>query len=145
MNKTIIIRTIYLYLFSLVGLVLVIIAGVRFIDMGLKAWIFTAAEQSVNYRAMPPEPVFMSGKESAGAILECEEECGFTDGQKQSIERWLADYDAWQNQEKNIDYIKQDRQRTAANSLAMLIIGAPLYAYHWRLASRRKKEEEENK
>jgi uncharacterized protein (UPF0248 family) len=40
-----IIRTIYLYIFALLGLVLVIIGGVRFVDMGLKAFVFTKAEE----------------------------------------------------------------------------------------------------
>jgi len=48
-----------------------------------------------------------------------------------------------QAQEQNDKRITQQRQRDAANSLAMLIIGLPLYLYHWRMASRRKEEEEE--
>ena len=34
------IRTIYLYLFALLGLALLTIGGVRFVDMGLKAFVF---------------------------------------------------------------------------------------------------------
>ena len=39
------IRTLYLYFFALVGLILVTIGGVRFVDMALKAFIFTKAEE----------------------------------------------------------------------------------------------------
>lgn len=52
------IRTIYLYLFALLGLVLLTIGGVRFVDMGLKAFVFTKAEEEVRliYDQVPPIP-----------------------------------------------------------------------------------------
>lgn len=116
LNKITWIRTIYLYLFSLVGLVLVIIAGVRFIDMGLKAWVFTEADNYVYYDYARPIPV--------------EGEKTFTEPSK---EEQAA---AHQKQ------ITQQRQRDASNSLAMIIVGLPLYLYHWRMASKRKDEEQ---
>ncbi|GAG22415.1 unnamed protein product, partial [marine sediment metagenome] len=49
------VRTIYLYLFALVGLALLTIGAVRFVDMGLKAFVFTKAEELQRlYEAMPP-------------------------------------------------------------------------------------------
>ena len=115
-NKSRLIRTIYLYLFSLVGLVLVIIAGVRFIDMGLKAWVFTQAD---NYEYQYDRPA--------------------------AIDKNGAKIDNLSSEEKkagNDRRISQQRQRDAANSLAMLIVGLPLYLYHWRMASKRKEEDE---
>lgn len=116
MDKTKLIRTIYVYLFSLVGLVLVIIAGVRFIDMGLKAWVFTGADD-YTYEYMQT-PVVMDEK---GVEIE--------QPSQEQVKK--------QNQQR----ISQQRQRDAANSLAMLIVGLPLYLYHWRMASNRKEEE----
>ena len=141
-NKTGIIRTIYLYLFSLVGLILIIIAGVRFIDMGLKAWVFTNAE-SPRYEAPPRLSVakdFAPLEEEA--VLSCSDTCGFSEEEKKLAQEWLVEYQTWLEQDQKIDYVSQNRQRTAASSLAMLIIGAPLYVYHWRLASRRKRDED---
>ena len=43
------IRKIYLYLFSLIGLVLVVIGCVQLVNLGLKAYIFTAADQYYSY------------------------------------------------------------------------------------------------
>ena len=40
------VRTIYLYLFALVGLALLTIGAVRFVAMGLKAFVFTKADMS---------------------------------------------------------------------------------------------------
>ena len=39
------IRTIYLYLFALLGLVLLTIGSIRFVDMALRAFVFTKADQ----------------------------------------------------------------------------------------------------
>jgi len=50
MEKHSLVRTIYLYLFALVGLTLLVIGTVRFVDMGLKAFVFTKAEQAEKVR-----------------------------------------------------------------------------------------------
>ena len=56
MKKHSLVRTIYLYLFTLVGLALLIISGVRFLDMGLKAFIFTKAEEEE--RLLNKQPLY---------------------------------------------------------------------------------------
>ena len=56
-KKMSLIRKIYLYLFSLIGLVLVVIGCVELVNLGLKAYIFTAADQYYSYPvAAPAEP-----------------------------------------------------------------------------------------
>jgi hypothetical protein len=57
MEKHSLIRTIYLYLFSLVGLTLLIIGSVRFVDMGLKAFVFTKAEEEQSLYSRQPAPM----------------------------------------------------------------------------------------
>lgn len=145
-NKITLIRTIYLYLFSLVGLVLVIIAGVRFIDMGLKAWVFTKAEEDTyRYMSAPlPELQLSTARKNAEVVLECSDKCGFTEDEKAQVKQWLAEYQKWQetsSQVNKIDYRTAQRHRDAANSLAMLIVGLPLYLYHWKMASKKREEE----
>lgn len=117
MSKITLIRTIYVYLFSLVGLVLMIIAGVRFIDMGLKAWVFTEADNYAYYDYARPMVLDAEGKAVAEELSKEEQEAAH----KKQIAR--------------------ERQRDASNSLAMLIVGAPLYVYHWRLAGKKREEE----
>jgi len=39
------IRTLYLYLFSFVGLLILIIGSIQLIDLGLKVFIFTDADR----------------------------------------------------------------------------------------------------
>lgn len=107
-------RTIYIYLFSLVGLVLVVIAGVRFIDMGLKAWVFTEADSFIYYDYARPVAL---------------------EGEKAIAQPTPAEQEAMQKKQTT-----QQRQRDASNSLAMLIVGLPLYLYHWRMAGKQKED-----
>ena len=74
MGKHSLIRTIYLYLFACLGLVLLTIGGVRFLDMGLKAFVFTKAEQEQRYDAKPllsvePEVSYVTVKRHRDASL----------------------------------------------------------------------------
>jgi len=132
MSKYPLVRTIYLYLFSLVGLVLLIIGAVRFIDMALKAFIFTKAdeEQRLAYK-MPPssipfEKVQSLASDQQGIIK-------LTPDEKTAIVQWLADYNSWKEQRDKLDPITSQRQRDASSNLAMILVGLPLYFFHWRI------------
>lgn len=60
------IRTVYLYIFALLGLILIIIGGVNFIDMGLKTFVFTKAdeEEKLSYFNSMPYPLEKTVKTS---------------------------------------------------------------------------------
>ncbi|HAZ16559.1 MAG: hypothetical protein A3H59_01005 [Candidatus Jacksonbacteria bacterium RIFCSPLOWO2_02_FULL_43_9] len=124
------IRLVYIYLFSIIGLVLVVISSVRMLDMGLKATLFKKAEADSRqfYPAMPVP----YEKQTAEAVISCAEKCGFSEEEKQQARDFLADYNKQQDQE--IPYYIQERYRTSAISIAMIVVGLPLYLYHWRLA-----------
>ena len=56
MERKELIRTIYLYLFSLVGLVIVVIRLVNLVDLGLKTFVFENADfQPINYPSYPSD------------------------------------------------------------------------------------------
>lgn len=107
MGKHSLIRTIYLYLFACLGLVLLTIGGVRFLDMGLKAFVFTKAEQEQRYDVKPSLSV-----------------------------------------EPEVSYVTVKRHRDASLNLSLILIGLPLYLYHWRIIKKetknREKEEDKN-
>jgi hypothetical protein len=129
-QKHSLIRTIYLYLFTLVGLALLITGTVRFLDMGLKMFVFTKAEdpekiQRGYYYPSLPIPV-----EKIGVI---EESGQLTEEEIASLKSWLADYQKWQEEEAKIDYLASKRHREASINLAMILVGLPLYFYHWRI------------
>ena len=104
MEKHSLIRTIYLYLFACLGLVLLTIGGVRFLDMGLKAFVFTKAEQEQRYETKSP----------------------------------LSD-------EPEVSYVTVRRHKDASLNLALILIGLPLYVYHWRTIKKETKNKKEDK
>ena len=110
------IRTIYLYLFSLVGLVLVVIGLVSLVDLGLKTYIFTTADQTIQYPQYPsPKPVTATSSDEV---------------QQPSAEE-LAKYQEAQDEAQRAQQASQNA-RTASNAIAMILVGAPLFLYHWK-------------
>lgn len=100
------IRLIYLYLFSFVGLIVFVIGCVRLVDLGLKVVVFNNADIYVSYPIMPAGPDDKRTKEQI--VLENETQ-----------------------QKTQQEESKRNRQREISSSLAMILVGAPLYLYHW--------------
>ena len=123
MNKYPLIRKIYLYLFALIGLVLITIGCVRVVCLGLKTYIFTKADIYIEYPMAKPIRT---------APIEGNKTEEFQQPSKEEIEEY-------QNKQQSAN-----RQREAAESLAFIIVGLPLYLYHWSVIKKDKKEELEN-
>jgi hypothetical protein len=138
MARITLIRGIYLYLLSLVGISLVLIGGAGFVSMGLRTFIFTQADDEQRlYREMPPKPYGMSPAEQI-------DESGrraISDPLLQ--ERWEADYETWRQRRDSIDPVTARRHREAASNLSFILVGLPLYVYHWRLIRRDRQAGEE--
>lgn len=132
MEKYALVRKIYLYLFALIGLILMVIAGVQIINLGLKVFIFTQIEkQDSSYQKMSPCGPF--SQEKVASLSVATTPVQLTEDEKVQMKNWLANYKIWEEEQKTIDPITANRQRTASDALAMLIIGLPLYFYHWRV------------
>jgi hypothetical protein len=112
MNK-ISLKKIYLYFFSALGLILVIIAGTRMISLTLKTFVLTEADVYYEY---PVKPAVAPGMEAEQPSQE-------------EIEKYQAKQQTSQ------------RQRELAESLAMILVGFPLYLYHWRQVKKLMDEE----
>jgi uncharacterized radical SAM superfamily Fe-S cluster-containing enzyme len=95
-------RLLYLYLFSFVGLLITIIGSIQLIDLGLKTYVFNVNE----YGFYPITPVL---DEKGNVTITVEE-------QKKQQEMEAAN----------------QRKRQVSNSLAMILVGAPVYLYHWK-------------
>jgi len=136
-SKTSLIRTMYLYLFSIIGLTLLVIGGIRFIDMGLRAFVFTKAdeERRIIYKR-PPFPELLVEKLS---IQTEKEKLDLSEEELKQVRNLIQDYKNWQKQREDIDPITASRHRDASLNLAMILIGLPLYLYHWRLIKRETK------
>ena len=120
MERKELIRTIYLYLFSLVGLVIVVIGLVNLVDLGLKVFVFKNADQPITY---PAYPVQVAHTDVKGNVMTPAEQ-----------EKYNADQAIAQEKQK-----QSDRERTASNALAMIIIGMPLFIYHWKIIQKDRK------
>lgn len=101
------IRLIYLYLFSFVGLIVFVIGCVRLVDLGLKVVVFNNADIYVSYPIAPYKDV----------------------NDPRSREQIVTENE--QQQKAQMEESKRNRQREISSSLAMILVGAPLYLYHW--------------
>ena len=108
------IRLLYLYLFSFVGLILVVIGTVRLVDLGMKVFVFKGSDV-YEYRDIAPKPIM------EGEVVD--------EVQYEEEQRQLAINDA-----------KRNRQRDVSSSMAMIIVGLPLYLYHWGIIKREGKK-----
>lgn len=100
-------KKIYVYLFSAIGLVLVVIGAVQFINLGLKVYVFTKADSYYNY------PAPLTVPEKGGQPVQQTDQKAVDEFQRNQL--------------------ASQRQRDAANALAMIIVGAPLFLYHWTI------------
>ena len=106
------IKKVYLYLVSLVSLIILIIASIMLINMTLKTWVFPKADNDYyathcSKEIAPPAP---EGQSTIGEPIMCE------------TDELIADRRAAQ------------KQRDAAQALAMIIVAIPVFLYHWKLA-----------
>lgn len=134
-DKTLI-RTIYLYLFSMLGLILIVIGAVNFINMGLKASVFKQAEiaESRMMEEFPGPVVETQPLEKASRSKE------FTAEEKAAIKSFLKSYQERQKKYKSLDYVTVKRQQSASINLSLLLVGIPLFIYHWRIIKREKEQ-----
>ncbi len=100
-------RLLYLYLFSFVGLLIVVIGSIQMVDLGLKLTIFKDVDSYEIYTA----------PKIAGEVQE-------------PVEIQKA------RQQRDIEH---QRQREFITAFSMLVVGAPLYFYHWRLIKKESK------
>lgn len=101
-------RLLYLYLFSFVGLLIVVIGSIQMVDLGLKMTIFKDIDTYEIYSSPKVDGV---DQESPEVLME---------RQKRETTR--------------------QRQRELVSSMSMLVVGTPLYLYHWRLIKKESKK-----
>lgn len=106
------IRLLYLYLFSFIGLLISVIGAVQLVDLGIKVYVFKGADVYETYPRTKLTP--------EGADLPLTEE---------EI-KYQMDL---QNKETT-----RQRQRQSSTALAMILVGLPLYKYHWKLIKNEK-------
>lgn len=117
LSKSQLIRTIYLYAVSLITLVMIIISTVTLINLALKTWVFTKADQPQYYE------IYSEAVDPKTGI-------SYTEEERAKLK---------QEQEERYQIQKQSE---AINSLSMLLVASPLFFFHWRLTKKEKAEKE---
>jgi hypothetical protein len=95
-------RILYLYLFSAVGLIIVIFGSINLVNLGLRTFVFPEVDNYEVYDV--PKPV---GDETM--VINKEEQMA----------------------RQRRDTVR-NHQRQLVDAIATLVVGAPLYLYHWR-------------
>lgn len=106
------IRRLYLYLVSFIGLLVMVFGFIRLVDLGIKVFVFKNADQ---YSYISPRAAIMEGKEPNQQLSE------------EEIQRQEEEQKKIQEQE-----MMRQRQRETSGALSMILVGFPLYFYHWR-------------
>ncbi len=120
------VRTVYLYVATLVGLGLLIGGGVQAFELLLKSTVLQQADaEEAMWARQPPMPYMFD----VGRGLS--ESDGLTEEEQAMVRRWLQDYERWDQQRAAFDAVAARRERQAATALALVFVGIPVYLYHW--------------
>ena len=115
----------YFVLASLLGLVLIVIGASTYLTTTLTQHYFKPVPPE---RPMPPAPYV---NEEALRMIE-DKNLSADSETEVAYQSWRSDYKMWQQdqQESPYDWEAENRKRTMAWSLAMLIVGAPVFLIH---------------
>lgn len=109
------IKKVYLYLVSLVSLIILIIASIMLINMALKTWVFPKADTDMYYPAM----------------VDC---ASYTEDLKKTAPECNDPAYAEKEEARQKENRAAQKQRDASTALAMIIVATPVFLYHWKLA-----------
>ena len=122
-SKSSLIKTIYFYLVSLISLMMVVFSTADLVNLALKIWVFPKADKQEYIEPscalqIPAKMPGISEEEYQRQIKNCEAN-RMNEDERRSIQH----------------------QRDAVRDLSFLVVGAPLFLYHWRIIRREGKED----
>jgi large-conductance mechanosensitive channel len=136
-----VVRPSYFYFVSLASLIMMVIAGGVLVNLTLKTWVFpSAGEADKATRYAEPIEMRLVEESSVQSIVDCGESCGLDAETVALADQWLVDYGEWQ-EASTTAYDNVHRQ--AASTIPYIIIGLPLFWYHWRTVRRESKEKKQ--
>jgi len=138
MQKVPWIRIVYLYLMTTIGIVIFVIGSIIMLNSVLKTYVFKKAD--INYYSRPSELYLANSEKQVSILKECSD---LTAQDKEIIDMWLADYQNWKKIDENNMQMTSQRQREFANSIAMIVVGFPLYFIHWSIIKKERRKDEE--
>lgn len=120
------IKTLYFYAVSLISLMMIVFSTADLVNIGLKTWIFKKADQ--NAYPMPPCELQMISQPGIA---------------QEERDRQIKQCEASRVSESEVNAIQ--KQRDAVRDLAFLVVGIPVFAYHWATIRKEQREEKSNK
>ncbi|OQB18731.1 MAG: hypothetical protein BWY14_00813 [Parcubacteria group bacterium ADurb.Bin192] len=120
--KTALIKTVYFYTVSLIALMMIVFSTADLVNLGLKTWIFPKADLN-EYKE--PSCAVMIMKDPS--LQETEEQYR---NRIQQCEQGRMD----ENEARAIR-----KQRDAVRDISFLVVGIPLFLYHWATIRREQK------
>lgn len=117
------IKKVYLYLVSLISLVILVIAGIMLINLALTTWVFPKADSDYYYpdRLVCNTTVEPNGGTNGEVVVPQDPRCDDPNWEEKEMQRQK-------------DSRTAQKQRNASQAIAMIIIAAPVFYYHWKLA-----------
>ncbi len=114
-SKVVLIKTLYLYLVSFVALMMMVVSAVDLLNILLKTYIFTKAD---NYSYYPAASICTPGATTTYDGKDCV----------------TSEREARKSDEDNR---VSNRQRDLVRDISLLAVGIPLFTFHWRLARKK--------
>lgn len=115
------IKSIYFYLVSFVALMMIAFSSADLINMALKTWIFTEADNYTYRMDCPTTPYY----DEKGAVI----------NDAAIKNQRIADCEKQQeiNQKNDEQNRVSQRQNNIVRDISMIIVGIPLFLIHWRI------------
>jgi hypothetical protein len=140
-SKWKIIRLIYLYLVSLIGLVVFIIGGVGLVDTGLRLLLNVDESYYVDAKQICRDPYradYYGKRVPAPAEVAPAAPPASVDVNSQEYKNCVKDEDERQKKQE-----ESNRRRDIAQALSMIILGTPVWLYHWFVIQREHKKQQQ--
>lgn len=144
-NKWKVIRLVYLYLVSLIGLIVLLVGGIGLVNTALKALL----NVDVNYygtsaKQICRDPNYLGGvyygvkapMTTPVAVPAKPEEIKPVDVNSQSYKDCVKDQEDEQKKQQD-----NEQRRSIAEGLASIILGTPMWLYHWFVIQRDNKKQ----
>ncbi len=109
----------YFVVATLIGLVCIVIGVSSLLNNVIITYVVPVKSVHIN---PPPQPAI-----DTKMLLESEE---VTPEQKQLLVAWETEYRDWEKTQKNYDYETENRRRSLASSVALLLTGVPVFMLH---------------
>ena len=128
-SKASVIKSIYFYLVSFVALMMVVFSTADMINIVLKTYVFTKANEPYYYKPIEcqigTDPELVDDANAPKTVKYTPEECARLEEEntKQQRENMIA-----------------ENQRDIVRDISMIVVGIPLFIFHWGFIRKRKDE-----